>query len=542
MRSLVLLILTFNIFAQDNFAIYKKPLLSIESTNSKVVSSLLDIEKEVQLIKDYKHPNFLTTDQLRKDQIVKEIEIIQKKLKSSHYFLKTKDIKSNIEQLYKAQEKKNKFLAKEQKLKEIENGMRTKKMDKYIHFLQQGKYLRADATKALMNNYEKIKANKYKELRSYVIRESGIQQKTEKDIIKIKQSIAQKLERPLLEVSVVQKQLKKLQVQLEKFDNLKSQLNQQQYQFYANYFKSGFFSCDKESKPRVVRFKHNKNLVGLAQGNKIVSYFNIKQPLISQSENVNIPSYIYRCKTAGMLGGCIENTEKEICKTDPICNTKFELMEKSFHKHFSFNKQFSKLLTFYKKEEDRQIMANKKLDILNEFEKKNKLGNITRKELQHMQNSLYQYAMTVSSQDKNSFLKNVSNKMKQLKKEQLNKKNYNQRANLSIDYAFNNALSTLKSLQKEDFQQKYFSTECEVDDYCHKYKNYLDEKKKFNDYQEITNLTQDKCPQVTIRLKQYTSNEIEKASCSKENLNTSFRDVKDLYRDTKEIVNQMNSY
>jgi hypothetical protein len=472
--------------------------------NQEAIHLKEEINNKINEIESLKNPNFLSYDQKIQTKTTEGIKKEADIIKSESESISLSHIENELQKLLKIKEQQQSYFDAKNKTQELKNKTsNSKNLQKYMELMSapttglqdaiiEGRYL-------VLNKEEKEIADEFKKNLFIVSRESGIQQSLEKEIkaqaLKIEEALSfeeNKIRKVKESQSLIENELKSFNIHKENVS--------QSHQFSWNINtllsqdKLGGFSCDPKITPKYYRFKNYPNLIAFSNGKDYNSIISLDK------ENPQKFNQVYTCIQGEY--GCYDQKAPALCNLDPECKAQLESAV-SAYKVDGYEVFKNKLLSeaMAKNEADQFRDGN----LISELQKVNRLSDSDVKKLKEMHQKISLDLQSLKNTNPEEFHKEVKKKIDGMV--ELEKKSPKLSKNMQIGYIF--MLQGMKSkvgeLKGEYFLEmnsfKFCPGESDsTNTYCDQFSAYLKTVSKFDDVQEIENLSASECPVVSFRI------------------------------------------
>ena len=468
----------------------------------KALSIEVEANQKIEEVSKIQHPYLLSFDnkiqtsaQKIMTQSVGEITSLKDDITISH-------IESQLKKYAEIKLQRQNYLDSREKVEELKNRPdNSKNLQKYIQLMSnptttvqdaviEGRYL-------LLSKNEKLIADEFKEHLYASQREEGIQESLEKELKSESAKIDENLKREEQKVSSILSKKEIIDIEHEKFTKHIKQLDDK-HQFSWNigtkFDEMGGFSCDPKISPKYYRFINYPNLVAFNNGKDFNTIISLDK------ENPKEFNQVYTC-TPGSYG-CVDKKAPSLCGLDPNCKIRLENALNSYkvdgYQAFKFQ-----LLT--------EALERNKNDnfrdgnLISELLKEKKLSEADVRKLKELHDNVGEQLRLLKNTNPEEFYKEVKKKIDALVETE--KKSPTLSKPVQLGYIF--MLQGIKTKTAE-FKGEYFLemnsfkfcpglTET-TKQYCEHFGNYLKEVKKFDNVEEIENLTPNECPLISFRI------------------------------------------
>jgi hypothetical protein len=469
----------------------------------------LRAKQDLEAVKNYQNEKLLIPEKLQISHYQTAIEAELGAMSSHIASIDANYAQSKLTELLKLKEKKQQYLDAELRKKEMERlNSGSKNLKKYFELVQSSNAIddaKSQARYFLLSKEEKGIADSFKENYFYLLREAGIQDALARDIKVMKREVEDRLKYPEEAMaSVVQSKNKVDQVMLD-FRQIGTSLDGV-VQFGPDLkvekgngwnWAYGLFNCDEAKGPTYQRLKHFPDLLLLGNGDT-------RAVIKLDKNNPSKAEKVYSCKKSGKItGGCLDNTEKELCQLDQECKGYLEKAEMEFNLAKSFQ-QFQSTIksTIVNRQASDHFNGKGTLSIIMDYKKK---GDYSLTELKLKFQAMTSLIDDVSSSDPNDYYAKVDKVLTDyLIKEKQKSSTSLGNNTLMIEYMVNSLKSEFEAIKKNDFVQEVIYQQCpvsvqEIQAFCSHYSEFKKRAALFKDREDITNLTPKDCPKMTFR-------------------------------------------
>jgi hypothetical protein len=506
---------------------------SVGQHKESIVSGLLEI-------KNYQHKNLLDSDKLKINDLVVNLESLSDQMQSVDHYFFSNNIKKSIAEYQKNQVDRSIYTRYEAEVKNLENyGHHSKRLLKFIDHYKRGKYTSSKLDYALLNTQEKKIADDYAFKKSYVVREAGVQESLIREIALNEKKINEMLSFAEQAVVKVEQSHQSL-VEIEsRFLSLKEDVSRFQLNFAVDAWKMGHFSCDSKTEPaQYQRFKKFPNMIMLGNlGNqKAVVQFDA----VSGEQKV-----IYACRKVGQFGGCLDNTERELCRLSEYCLNSLSQMEANYQRNPFFAEIGAELSQKILSEKEQDLRNRSRTNLIHEYAKLDKLIHFSEDQFYSVYSIVADKIADLKFSKPEDTIKDVKKIVDASSKKMLAELNQNVNGASSgkmndtkniINYVHQSVLSDMEKILKDDLIQEFAFSKCplQVDaknQFCEYYQSMTARAQAFKEVEPLENLNANKCPQVALRM----SEKIEGCVSCKEKAKSSSV-ILDLHNSLQEII------
>lgn len=355
----------------------------------------------------------------------------------------------------------------------------------------EGRYL-------LLSKAERESADEFKKNLYHTQREANIQESLEKELKLQASKIEEHLKFEEEKIRLAKSSEKVIESEYEKFSRHILALDEK-HQFSwnistLNQDQLGGFSCDPKIKPKYYRFKNYPNLIAFNNGKDYNTIIGLDK---DHPENFN---QVYTCVRGEY--GCFDKKAPALCRLDPECRIQLENAVNAF-KIDGYQTFKSPLLN--EAIEKNKADNFKDGNLINELFKEKKLSESDVKKLKELHDSVGAELKLLKNNNPEEFHKEIKKKIDSLVETE--KSNPKLSKNMQIAYIF--MLQGIKSKVGE-FKGQYFlemnsfkfcpgQTESSKI-YCESFANYQREVSRFDDVEELENLTPNECPVISFRI------------------------------------------
>jgi hypothetical protein len=472
--------------------------------NSETVKIQSDVDKKIKGIESYQHPNLLSYDKKIKAETLKiindHVNAIHLESESISFF----HIEKEIKKLTELKQQRQNYLDAETKKEELKNNSsNSKNLKKYMTLMEsttntiqdamiEGRYL-------LLTKEEKKIADEFKENIFHIQRENGIQKSLDKSIKEQSGKIEEALKFEEEKISLINVSQNSINKEFEKFsDHIQSLDQKQQFSWnissYLTQDQMGGFSCDPKINAKYYRFKNYPNLIAFNNGKDYKTIISLDK------ENPKNFNQVYTC-TQGAYG-CFDKKEPALCGLDPECRNLLENAVNSFridgYKEFKYD-----LLS--------EAVAKNKSDqfkdgnLINELLNEKRLSESDIKKLKELHDSIGIELKSLKNNNPEEFHKEVKKKIDGLVDTEKSNPKFSKNMQLAYIFMLQGFKSKVGELKGDYFLEmnsfKFCPGQTESTKiYCDNFSAYQKSVKKFDEVEEIENLTPNECPMINIRI------------------------------------------
>jgi hypothetical protein len=518
-----LLLLLPNVWAQTiNGQSFTKRADDIEKFKSVTAPDLTSsTNQKLSELKNYQHENLIKKDKLEISSWSASIEKLNNEMETISSDISLGGYSNKLNQLNEKNNEINKYEEAKKISYEIKNNINnTDRLNKYIEMIDNSKSdVFIKGVYATLPQHEKNLADQYKENTYYVIQNEGVISGRRNEIKNLQNEIDSLLK--FQENKMKEFNAKKLEIdtQLSYFQKLKDiHQNQIQYNYtLPSTWQMGLFSCEAKQLPTYIRYKNFPNLVAMrtsiqAETGRSYTVHNVISLDKNSPNQLNMP---YKCEKLGSFSSCLDNTEKKLCHLVEDCRMYMNIARLSYDrlKHFNDVKSFYPAEILEKRKSDFQ--DQNKFNVINEWQKMGKLGYLTADELYQYFNPIIEKTKNMTQSTPEAFMASIKLFINQEKIKAFNnlksKPGYNSRSSKltdsknSIEYIFATIQSELETILNDDKVEARSFELCPTENedkkiFCTNYAQFKKESSKFNEFEEIPNLTHDECPKLVFRL------------------------------------------
>ena len=475
-------------------------------------SVLKKVEAEINSVKveieSYKNAKIIEKDQQVLKGLNFQISKIFQDVSANRDYVESERIKKELVELKRLIHNKELYANAQNKSKSIsENEANSPRLKKYIQSVIDGKDKKSQIIYFTLSQKDQVAAQAFDNANTYLIRERYMQEPLEKEIQQQKKKIDSSLSYPEEAVREIKQSLNDLKAQEAIFQNLKSELSSTQYDFKFETWSLGLFNC--ESKASYFKPTEFDNLIMLKNEDSLMSVIKI------DSEHPKTFQIVYHCKKPGRFGGCLDNTQKELCRLDQQCLKSLLEMESSYQR----NDFFSRVRPFLAAEllgaRLKDYRDNEKFNLLKAMDESKKLGHYSLEELYSMMDPIIEISKKIEAKTPEEYLKKIKLEIEKSKKiaiDQIIKKNgagantpLMDQTKASLNYLYTSMQTELEVILSDDVIQNRSYKDCEKaesgnDQFCRASREWKDRVRVFEPKKEIKNLTPNECPRGVFRL------------------------------------------
>jgi hypothetical protein len=292
------------------------------------------------------------------------------------------------------------------------------------------------------------------------------------------------------------------------FLDLKEDVSRFQLNFSVDVWKMGHFSCDSKAEPaQYQRFKNFPNLIMLGNlGNQ--------KAVLQFDTMTGEHKIVYACRKVAQFGGCLDNTERELCRLSKSCNESLLLMEASYQRNPFFVHIGGDLIQKILSEKEQELRNRSRTNLIHEYAKLGKFVHFTEDQLYSVYSLIASKLSEIKFQKPEDVIKEVKKLIDNSSKKMIVELNQNANGTSSeklndtkniINYIHQSILSDLDKVLKDDLIQDFAYTKCpmSIDTnklFCENYQSMKSRAQAFKEVEPLQNLNAEKCPQVSLRL------------------------------------------
>ena len=489
----------------DDVDRYQQRLKDLDNfKQSEVLQITEDADKKIKYVSTIQHPYLLNYDKKIQEVSLKVMNDKKNEMNNevnSISFNHVENLLKKFIALKEQQKEYNDAIEKSEELKKLTSN--SKNLQKYMELMSiptttvqdaviEGRYL-------ILSKDEKAIADEFKKNIFIVQRNRGIQESLAKDIKETSFKIEENLKVEEDKVKAVNnyktsidEEYKKISKHIENFEdnyqfswNLTNQMKQD---------KMGGFSCDPKVNAKYLRFKNYPNLIAFNNGKDYKTIISLDK------ENPTSFNQVYTC-TPGEYG-CFDKKEPALCGLDPECKTHLDAALAAY-KVDGYQVFKKNLLT--------EIIERNKTDhfkegnLISEFYKMKKINDEDIKKLKELHDSIGAELLLMNNKSPEEFHKEVKKKIDAIVETEKSKPKLSSEAQKGFIFMLQGIKSKVGELKTQYFIEmnsyKYCPGQSESSiKYCESYAAYQKSLAKFNEVEEIENLSVNECPIVSFRL------------------------------------------
>jgi len=471
----------------------------------KTVKSLsieVEANNKIEEFSKIQHPYLLSYDKKNQATAQKIMTQSMGKITSLKDDIIISHIESQLKKYAEIKLQRQNYLDSREKVEELKKRAgNSKNLQKYIQLMSNSTTTVQDAViegrYLLLSKVEKLIADDFKTNLYFSQREEGIQESLEKELKSESAKIDEDLKLEEQKISSILSEKELIDKEHEKFTKHIRELNDK-HQFSWNVGtksdKMGGFSCDPKINPKYYRFINYPNLVAFNNGkdfNTIVSL---------DKDNPKDFNQVYTC-TPGSYG-CFDKKAPALCELDSNCKIH---LENALNSYKVEGYQAFKAQLFQEALERNKNDHFKEGNLISELFKEKKLSETDVRKLKELHDNVGEQLSLLKNTNPEEFYKEVKKKIDVLVETE--KKIPTLSKHMQLGYIY--MLQGIKTKTQEFKGQYYLEmnsfkfcpglTET-TKQYCESFGNYLKEVKKFDDVEEIENLTPDECPLISFRI------------------------------------------
>lgn len=484
----------------DKFKERKKNLETFKNVQS--LSFEEEAKKKIDAVSRIHHPYLLSFD---KNKQASALEVMNKSvaeitsLKENIYF---SHIESQLKKFAEIKKERQSFLDSIAKVEEIKGNLgNSKNLQKYIQLMStstttvqdaviEGRYL-------LLSKNEKLIADDFKKNLYFSKHEEGIQESLEKEIKSESARIDENLKREEQKISSILSEKELIDNEHEKFIKHIDDLNDK-HQFSWNIGtksdKIGGFSCDPKINPKYYRFINYPNLVAFNNGKDFNTIISLDK------DNPKEFNQVYTC-TPGSYG-CFDKKAPALCNLEPNCNT---YLKNAVNSYKVEGYQAFKLQLFKETLERNKNDHFKEGNLISELFKEKKLSEADIKKLKELHDIVGEQLSLLNNNNPEEFYKEVKKKIDALVETEKKVPTLSKHMQFGYIYMLQGIKTKTAEFKGEYFLEMNSFKFCPgltetTKQFCESFESYLKEVKKFDDVEEIKNLTPNECPLISFRI------------------------------------------
>lgn len=503
-------------FAQTNLPKYSELEERYNITQNFKNNELENIGQEIQKkkieIENYQSSKFLKYDLAIKAKLAEELKNLETRYNEQASTINIYNARNTLNSLKKYVDEKALFdTAKSANEKLEKDRNNSNRLNKFYQALKESKYTKAKIQYALLNPFEKLKADEFEKNNTYILQNQGNQQFLKDEIKKYKIKAIDELSKPEAAIVELKTITQEANNSYAKFQNFKKGLeNNLQFDYkLPSVWDIGLFSCEEKNKPKYFRLKNYPNLVILSNEGSTNSVIKLDP---DHKTSLNIA---YKCKKMGSFGACLDNKEKSLCQLDSECGQALSEAEGAYNQKQFFNLYQVPFATTLLNDKKKEMTAPTAVNLISEFAKQGRLGFYkSAGELFSFFDQFSEKIKSFPSSSPDDFFKKVkteiSNMEKAEKKRLASLPGFSESSEKGkqtlqlLSYALLSVQSSLEEVIDNDVLQRYAYKSCSENnsnhpDFCEKYKDYQAKADLFGPKEEIVNFVPEECPRVVFR-------------------------------------------
>jgi hypothetical protein len=432
------------------------------------------------------------------------------------------------------------YVANQDKFKALSNNQdNSPRLKQYIQSVRDGKDNKSKIIFFTLNQSDKLIAQEFDNANTYLIRERYMQEPLDGEIQEQKNKIESSLSYPEDTIREIKQSQNDLKAQLEIFQNLKAELSSTQYDFKFETWSLGLFNC--ESKASYFRPTEFDNLIMLKNENSLMSVIKIDP---AQPSSFQI---VYHCKKHGRFGGCLDNTQKELCRLDQQCLKSLLEMEASYKRNEVFTRLRSHLAPELLKERLKDYRNSEKFNFLQAMNDSKRLGYYNLEEIYSMMDPMIEFSKNLDANNPEDYFKKIKMELEKSKKKAMDEivKKIGSGANpqkmdqtkTSLNYLYSSMQSEIEVILNDDVIQSRAFQSCDIsglesEKFCQASIEWKNRVSVFESQNEVKNLTPNECPRGVFRFNS-KDDDFLKSDCATSSLNELEQSIQDVEKKLK---------
>ena len=539
-------IILFLFFLQIWSLVYAQAPNFEERINSidEYASVLKKIEAEISATKveidSFKNSKIILKDQQVLDSLKFQVTKISKDVSGNGEYVEAERIKNELKELKRLMHEREMYVANQDKLKALSNNQdNSPRLKQYIQSVKDGKDTKSKILFFTLNQSDKITAQEFDKANTFLIRERYMQEPLDKEIKEQKKKIESSLSYPENAIQKIKQSQNDLTAQQEIFQKIKTELSSTQYDFKFETWSLGLFNC--ESKASYFRPTEFDDLIMLKNEESLMSVIKI-DPAHPTSFQI-----VYHCKKPGRFGGCLDNTQKELCRLDQQCLKSLLEMEASYKRNEVFTRLRPHLAPELLQDRLKDYRNVEKFNFLQAMNDSKKLGYYNLEEIYSMMDPMIEFSRNLEANNPEDYFKKIKIELDKSKKKAIDQivKKIGAGANsqkmeqtkTSLNYLYSSMQSELEVILNDDVIQNRAFKNCDISDlesekFCQASIEWKNRVTVFESQNEVKNLTPNECPRGVFRLNS-KEDDFLKSDCATGSLSDLEQSIQDVEKKLK---------